>query len=241
MLITRTDPSLPKHKGLTFFLIDMKSPGVTVRPLKQMSGRAEFNEVFFTDVRIPDHQRLGEVNGGWQVVMTTLSNERLSLLNDRTVGRNLVAPLLRLAKRIPGPHGGDLTTDAGFCDRLASYYTTVAGVDHIRKRLFTTLSKGQAPGPEATIGKMTLARRLQEMAAYAMDMAGAAGLVIDAEADADMAEIQDSFFTAPGYRMGGGTEEIGKNILAERVLGLPGDVRLDKDLPFNRVVESNSP
>lgn len=234
MFLTRSDPEMPKHQGLTFFIVDMKSQGVTVRPLKQMSGRSEFNEVFFTDVRIPDHQRLGEVNGGWQVVLTTLSNERLALLNDRTVGRNLVAPLLRLAQRIAGPNGGTLAEDSGFCDRLALYHATVAGVDHIRKRIFTTLSKGQPPGAEATIGKMTLARMLQEMAAFGMDVAGNAGQVIDAATDPDLAEIQDSFFTAAGYRMGGGTEEIGKNILAERVLGLPQDIRVDKNLPFNQ-------
>jgi alkylation response protein AidB-like acyl-CoA dehydrogenase len=233
LLLTRTEPSLPKHQGLTFFMVDMKSPGVTVRPLKQMSGKSEFNEVFFTDVRIPDHQRLGEVNGGWQVVMTTLSNERLSLISDRTVGRNLVAPLLALAARVPAPGGGTLLDDSGFCDRLASYYALVAGVDHIRKRIFTSLSKGEQPGPEATIGKMTLARMLQEMAAFGMDVAGTAGQVIDASADPDLAEIQDSFFMAPGYRMGGGTEEIGKNIIAERVLGLPQDIRIDKTVAFN--------
>jgi alkylation response protein AidB-like acyl-CoA dehydrogenase len=233
MLLTRTDPERPKHQGLTFFIVHMKSPGVVVRPLKQMWGRFEFNEVFFTDVRIPDHQRLGEVNGGWQVVLTTLMNERLSLLNDRTVGRNLVGPLLRLAKRIPGPNGGTLAEDSGFCDRLASYYAAVAGVDHIRKRIFTTLAKGQPPGPEATIGKSTVARLLQEMGMFGMDIAGMAGQVMDDD-DPDLAEIQDGFFTATGYRMGGGTEEISKNILAERVLGLPQDIRIDKSLPFNQ-------
>jgi alkylation response protein AidB-like acyl-CoA dehydrogenase len=236
LLLTRSDPAVPKHRGLTFFIFDMKSPGVSVRPLKQMSGRAEFNEVFFTDLRIPDHQRLGEVNGGWQVVLTTLSNERLALIGDRTVGRNLVAPLIRLAARIPTPDGGSLLDDSAFCDRLASYYATVAGVDHIRKRIFTTLSRGVPPGAEATIGKMTLARALQEMAAFGMDIAGTAGQILDESADPDLAEIHDCFLTAPGYRMGGGTEEIGKNIIAERVLGLPQDIRVDKQVPFNRAV-----
>jgi alkylation response protein AidB-like acyl-CoA dehydrogenase len=233
LLLTRTDWSAPKHQGLTFFMLDMKSPGVTVRPLKQMSGRSEFNEVFFADVRIPDHQRLGKINGGWQVVLTTLSNERLSLIYDRTVGRNLIGPLIRLAGRIPAGDGRTLLDDSGFCDRLASYHAVVAGVDHIRKRISTSLSKDEQPGPEATIGKMTLARMLQEMAAFGMDIAGAAGQVIDQSADPDLAEIQDSLFMAPGYRMGGGTEEIGKNIIAERVLGLPQDARPDKNVPFN--------
>ncbi|HTT83791.1 MAG TPA: acyl-CoA dehydrogenase family protein [Rhizomicrobium sp.] len=230
MLITRTNPAVPKHQGLTFFILDMKSPGVEVRPLKQMWGRSEFNEVFFTDVRIPDHQRLGDIDGGWQVVLTTLSNERLALIYDRTVGRNLVAPLLRLASHIPSPEGGSLVASSGFCDRLASYYAVVAGVDHIRKRISTSLSRNERPGAEATIGKMTLARVLQEMAAFGMDIAGTAGQVADA--DPDLAEIQESFFMSAGYRMGGGTEEIGKNIIAERVLGLPQDIRVDKNTPF---------
>jgi alkylation response protein AidB-like acyl-CoA dehydrogenase len=229
LLITRTDPAKPKHKGLTAFLLPMRSPGVDVRPLKQMSGRAEFNEVFFTDARIPDRLRLGEVDGGWRVVMTTLSNERLALLADRTVGRNLVAPLLRVAARRERP----MLEDSAFCDRLASYYATVSGVEHIRQRLITTLARGGTPGPEAAIGKMTLARRLQEMAIFAIDLLGPQGAGIDPANDPDLAEIHDCFFTAPGYRMGGGTEEIAKNVVAERVLGMPPEPRLDKDTPFS--------
>ncbi|HLY55850.1 MAG TPA: acyl-CoA dehydrogenase family protein [Stellaceae bacterium] len=230
LLLARTDPARPKHQGLTAFVVPMRSVGVEVRPLKQISGRSEFNEVFFTDLRLPDRLRIGEVNGGWRVVVTTLSNERLALLSDRTVGRNLVGPLLRLAARSGGTAFLD---DTEFCARLASYYATVAGVDHIRKRLITTLAKGGAPGPEATVGKMTIARLMQEMAIFGIDLAGAAGEAID-PVDPDLAEIQDCFFTAPGYRMGGGTEEIAKNVVAERVLGLPPEPRADKDVPFNR-------
>jgi alkylation response protein AidB-like acyl-CoA dehydrogenase len=228
LLIVRTDSSRPKHKGLTYFLVDMKSPGVEVRPLKQISGRAEFNEVFFSDVRIPDDQRLGEINGGWTVAMTTLSNERLTLGGDSAVGRNLIAPLVRLASRLSGPDGRALTEDGAFRQKLASYQAVVSGMEHTSSRIITALSRGQNPGAQATIGKMILTRWLQEMSAFGMDIAGEAGAVIDAAIDQDLAEIQDCFFLAVGYRMGGGTEEIGKNIIAERVLGLPRELQPPK-------------
>jgi alkylation response protein AidB-like acyl-CoA dehydrogenase len=235
LLLVRTDPTVPKHKGLTYFLLDMKRPGVEVRPLRQISGRADFNEVFFTDVTIPDSMRLGNVGGGWAVAMTTLSNERLALTGDAAVGRNLIAPMLRLAKRTAGPAGDLLIDDVGFREKLASYYVVVAGIEHIRARITSALARGGSPGSEATIGKMTLTRMLQSIGTLGMDLAGIAGAVIDAAADPDLHEIQQGLLLAPGYRMGGGTEEIGKNIIAERVLGLPPDVRMDKDVPFNKV------
>ena len=235
LLLTRTDPSVPKHRGLTYFLLDMRTPGVEVRPLKQLGGRSEFNEVFLTDVRIPDRLRLGEVNGGWNVAITTLSNERLALTGDAAVGRNLIAPLMRLAARVSAPDGRPLIDDSGFRERLASYYVTVAGIDRIGARISTALSRGQNPGSEAAVGKMTLTRWLQAMGTFGMDLAGVAGTIVDRDGDPDLFEIQQGYFLAPGYRMGGGTEEIGKNILAERVLGLPPDIRVDKDVAFNRL------
>ena len=235
LLLTRTNPAKPKHAGLTYFLVDMRAPGVVVRPLKQLGGRSEFNEVFFTDVRIPDHRRLGEVDGGWKVAMTTLSNERLALTADAAVGRNLVAPLLRLARRTPGVDGRMLIEDAGFRERLASYYAAVTGIEHIGHRTLTALSRGENPGAEATLGKMTLTRLLQSMGEAGMDLAGVGGVVVDRDADPDLYDVQQGFFLAPGYRMGGGTEEIGKNIIAERVLGLPAEARPDKDVPFNQL------
>jgi hypothetical protein len=187
--------------------------------------------VFLTDVRISDRLRLGEVNGGWKVAITTLSNERLALTGDAAVGRNLIAPLLRLASRVPAADGRRLIDDSGFRERLASYYVTVAGIDHIGARISTALSRGQNPGSEAAIGKMTLTRWLQAMGTFGMDLAGVAGAIVDRDADPDLFEIQQGFFLAPGYRMGGGTEEIGKNILAERVLGLPPDIRVERTSP----------
>ncbi|MET0658228.1 MAG: acyl-CoA dehydrogenase family protein [Steroidobacteraceae bacterium] len=232
LLLARSDPSLPKHQGLTYFLVNMKSPGIEVRPLKQISERADFNEVFFTDVRIPDDQRLGEVNGGWNVAITTMMNERLTLLGDPSVGRDVLAHLIRIGARTAGASGTKLVDETAFREKIASYYVAIAGTQHIRARIRTALGKGIVPGPEATIGKMTTSRWLQEMAIYSMDAIGPAAEAIGAP-DEDLTEIQDAYFLAIGFRIGGGTEEIGKNIIAERILGLPQDPRPDKLVPFS--------
>ena len=235
LLLARSDPSLPKHKGLTFFIVDMKTPGIEISPLKQISGRADFNEVFFTDVRIPDSQRLGEINGGWTVALTTMMNERLSLLGDPSVSRDIIAPLIQLARRTHGMSGATLVDEASFREKLASYHVVVAGMHHVTGKIRAQLDKGLLPGPEATIGKVTMAKWLQEMAGYAMDLMGAAGQVVDLANEPELALIQESYFHVIGYRIGGGTEEIAKNIIAERLLGLPPDTRPDKDIPFSDV------
>ncbi|MDT3670179.1 MAG: acyl-CoA dehydrogenase family protein [Aromatoleum sp.] len=240
LLLARTDPSLPKHKGLTFFLVDMKTPGMEVRPLKQISGRADFNEVFFTDVRIPDSARVGEVNGGWKVALTTMMNERLTLLSDPSTCRDVLEPLIRLGKRIEGVAGGTVADESAFREKIAGYYVVIAGMRRIRARLREALGKGNDPGPEPTIGKVTVARWLQEIAAYAMDLAGPSGQAIDVEGKHDLAIIQEAYFLVIGYRIGGGTEEIAKNIIAERLLGLPQDPRPDKEVPFNQVPSGES-
>jgi acyl-CoA dehydrogenase len=234
LLLARTDPEVPKHRGLTYFLLDMHSPGVTVRPLKQLSGRSEFCEVFLDDVHIPDDMRVGPAGAGWKVALSTLSNERLVLTANAGVGRNVIGPLIRLAERIPGPDGRPLLEDGGFRDKVSSYYVAVAGIERIAQAMVTAGSDGQSPGPEATIGKFTLTRLLQEMATYGMDLAGAAAGVLDSHEDPDLRELLDGFLLAPGYRMGGGTEEIAKNIIAERVLGLPPEPNPNKHLPFSQ-------
>jgi alkylation response protein AidB-like acyl-CoA dehydrogenase len=234
LLLARTDPSLPKHKGLTYFLVDMHAPGIEVRPIKQISGRADFNEVYFTDLRIPDPQRIGEVNDGWNVAITTMMNERLTLLGDPSVGRNVLEQMIRLAVKTEGATGRPLASESAFREKIASYYAAICGIHHVRSRIRTALGKGIQPGPEATIGKLTSARLLQEMATYAMDAIGPASEVAESsEGEPDLSQIQEDYFLAIGYRMGGGTEEIGKNIIAERILGLPQDHRPDKAVPFS--------
>jgi alkylation response protein AidB-like acyl-CoA dehydrogenase len=235
LLLTRTDSTRPKHQGLTYFLLNMKSPGVEVRPLKQISGRNDFNEVFFRDVQIPDSQRMGEVNGGWQVAMTTMMNERLSLMVDSSTSRDVLAPLIRQAARTAAPSGSLLTGDSDFRDKIASYYVVIAGMTQVRGHIRMVLGRGHTPGPEATIGKVTMAKWTQEMAIYGMDMLGSASQAVDAARNPDLAALQEAYFLTVGYRIGGGTEEIAKNIISERLLGLPQESRPDKAAPFNEV------
>ena len=170
-MITRTDPNVPKHKGLTMFFLDMKSPGVEIKPIKQANGMQEFNEVFFTDVKIPDHQRLGAVGDGWNVSLTTLMNERMSIGS-------------RLATGFPEMFDfcANLMTDDGLAiddratrSKLASWAVKASGLKYTSYRAISALSKGERPGPENSIGKLVAGSMLQDIAMHAMDLQGAAG------------------------------------------------------------------
>jgi len=231
LLITRTDPTQPKHAGLTFFFVDLKSPGIEMRRIRQFSGTSDFNEVFFTDVRIPDSQRLGEVNGGWKVAMTTLQNERLAV--SEVLGPD-TEDLLRLARQVT-IDGAPAIRDAAVRERLAGWYVQTQGLKHTRARTLTSLSRGKAPGPEASIGKLVAASKLQDIASYGLDLLGMGGAVCDPALAPFEAWFQDALLYSPGRRLAGGTDEILRNIIAERVLGLPGDARVDKDVPFEKL------
>jgi alkylation response protein AidB-like acyl-CoA dehydrogenase len=232
ILVARSNPEVTKHKGLTFFFLDMHSPGIEVRRIKQISGASNFNEVYFTDLRIPDGQRLGKVGGGWGVAITTLMNERL------TSGESLRGPvfdeLLALVRRLELEDGPALA-NAAVRERLADFYVKTLGVRWTRFRTMTALSRGETPGPENSIGKLVNAAKAQDIAAFAMDLLDMGGAVADPELAPMKAAFQESLLHAPGGRIAAGTDEILKNIIAERVLGLPADVRTDKDLPFNQL------
>ncbi|ABD87752.1 acyl-CoA dehydrogenase [Rhodopseudomonas palustris] len=230
ILITRTDPSVPKHKGLTMFFLDMKSQGVEVRPIKQANGQSEFNEVYFTDVRIPDAQRLGAVNDGWTVSLTTLMNERLSIGAQITTGVPELFDYCNGLMLDDGPAIDDRAVRA----KLANWAVKASGLKYTSLRAISALSKGERPGPENSIGKLVAASMIQEVAMYALDLQGAAGVLSGPEADA-AGKFQAMLLRAPGTRVEGGTDEIMRNIIAERVLGLPGDIRVDKDVPFNQI------
>ncbi|MBB2919342.1 acyl-CoA dehydrogenase family protein [Cupriavidus alkaliphilus] len=230
LLITRTDPSKPKHGGLTAFFLDMKSPGVEVRRIRQISGTSHFCEVFFTDVRIPDAQRLGAINDGWKVALTTLMNERLAV---GEAPRPNVGDLLQLLRESE-LDGAPALRNLAVRERLADWYVKAQGLKYTRCRTMTRLSRGETPGPEASIGKVVSVSQLQEIAAFGMDLAGQAGAVMDAALSPMQGWFQNAMLYAPGSRIAGGTDEILRNIIAERVLGLPGDVRVDKDVPFNQ-------
>jgi alkylation response protein AidB-like acyl-CoA dehydrogenase len=231
ILVARSDANVPKHKGLTFFFLDMRSPGIEVRPIKQISGHSHFNEVFFTDVRIPDSQRLGPVGAGWQVSLTTLMNERLAVGDAPGPDFREIFELARRLELEDGP----AIKDAAVRDKLADWYVKTQGLKYTKFRTMTRLSRGETPGPEASIGKLVSASKLQEIAAFGMDLMGMAGVMTDEELMPANALFQQALLYSPALRIAGGSDEILRNIVAERVLGLPPDVRVDKDLPFNRL------
>lgn len=231
MLVARSDADVPKHKGLTVFWLDMKTPGVEVRPIRMMSGDNELNEVFLTDVFIPDSQRVGEVGGGWKVIISTLMNERASLGSGTGLGwRDVIA----LAKRTPSFEGTAMD-DPAFRDWLADYYVQSEAIRLNSFRTLSSLSKGEAPGPEGSAGKLLWSSTTQDMTDHALDLLGHYGLLDDPEEAMMEGAFQHRFLWAPGLRLGGGTDEIMKNIIAERVLGLPGDIRVDKTVPFRDI------
>ena len=237
ILVLRTDPNVPKHKGLTYFFVDMKSPGIEVKPIKQISGGSGFNEVYFTDVRVSDAQRLGAVGQGWQVAITTLMNERASI--GAGGGGAGFRQLFDLAQRV---HIDDRPAieDKSVRAKLADWYVQEAGLRYTGYRSLSALSRGEIPGPENSIGKYVGAAKGQDMASFAMDLLEQSGAITDPEFTVAAGLYQDAYMGAPGGRIAGGTDEIMLNILAERVLGLPQDVRVDKGIPFNEVPTGGS-
>jgi alkylation response protein AidB-like acyl-CoA dehydrogenase len=203
-----------------------------VRGIKQMSGGSDFNEVFFTGVRVKDSHRLGAVGDGWKVALTTLMHERLAV-----GGKPRHAPgyetLMKLAKGVEAPVGGPAIEAGVVRQRIAQSYINDQGIKLTQMRALSALSRGQMPGPEQSISKVVVAKTMQEMASFALDLAGGDGFVSGADADPELAKLQGSYLGAAGLRIAGGTDEILRNIIAERVLGLPGDLRPDKDKPFN--------
>jgi len=231
ILITRTDPTLPKHKGLTMFFLDMKSPGVEVRPIKQASGHSGFNEVYFTNVRIPDSQRLGKVNDGWNVSLTTLMNERFSIGARLATG---VPEFFDFASGVKLADGTPAIDDKAVRENLATWAARANGLKYTAYRAISSLSRGERPGPENSIGKLVAAPMMQDIAMYALELQGQMGAV--ARDDASPAgKLYQMLYGAIGMRIAGGTDEVMRNIIAERVLGLPGDIRVDKDAPFNQI------
>jgi len=228
ILITRTNMDAPKHKGMTMFWIDMKAPGVEVRPIHQMSGGSGFNEVFFTDLRIPDSQRLGPVDDGWKVSLVTLMNERNSVGGTMGVAWPEFMDFVRDVS--PASMG-----DAALREKIADWYVQTEGLKHIRSRTVTALSKGQTPGPESSITKVVVANQLQALAAEAVDLLDQFGVIDDPALAPAAGVFQGSFLAVAGLRIAGGSDEILRNIIAERVLGLPGDIRLDKDVAFKDI------
>lgn len=235
ILITRTDPGVAKHKGLTMFFLDMKSPGVDIRPIKQVNGQSGFNEVYFDNVRIPDSQRLGDVGDGWRVSLTTLMNERLAIGGSIATG---VPEIQELVDELPMGNGRAVDNPA-VRSKLADWHAKAAGLRNTAARSLSALSKGEIPGPENSIGKLVAGGMMQDIAKFAMDMQGPGALIVDPEIAEGNARFQAMLLRSPAVRIEGGTDQILRNIIAERVLGLPADMRADKGLPFNEIPSGN--
>ena len=232
VIVVRTDPTVPKHKGLSYFYVDMKASGVEVKPIKQLTGDSDFNEVYFNDVRVSDQQRLGEVGQGWQVSLTTLMNERAAIGGG--FGQMDVALAMAVAQKVE-IDGRPALEDASVRARLANWYVQESGLKYTGYRSLTALSRGALPGPENSIGKLVGAPKMQAMSSYLMDLLEASGAITDESLATEAGIIQRAYMGAPGLRIAGGTDEIMANIIAERVLGLPQEPRLDKGIPFNEV------
>jgi alkylation response protein AidB-like acyl-CoA dehydrogenase len=222
LLLGRSNPDVPKHRGLTMFIVPMEGDGVTVRPLRQITGAAEFNEVFLDDVRIEPGSELGGVDGGWAVALTTLMFERLAL-GGGTEGQGYGAR--RFADAIASDPSA--ARDAGVRRRLGEVAADLLSLRFSAYRLLTELERGGAPGPEAALGKVTLVRAAIE----------GCDLVADALGPDILGDAEFAYFTSflPGYKTAGGSEEILRNTVGERVLGLPPEPRLDKDVPFSEL------
>ncbi|SDN49122.1 Acyl-CoA dehydrogenase [Klenkia soli] len=231
ILLTRTDPDRPKHGGLTMFVVDMHAPGVTVRPLRQMGGQSDFNEVFFDDVRIPDTERLGEPGEGWRVALTTLLNERVAVGGGGNDLGLSVESLARLAAaKLPG-----LTAQRQVLARQAVGRAAVAalGNRYTGYRRLTAISQGGLPGPEASAGKLAGTAAAKLVADAGVRLLGDDAVFAVGTGDDEAGRWQRNQAWLPGIAIAGGTDEVLRNIIGERVLGLPPEPREDKHRPFN--------
>ena len=239
LLVTRTDPDQPKHLGLTYFVVDMTVPGVEVRPLYQITGEAEFNEVFFDDARIPDDQRVDDVGAGWRVAMTTLMNERVAI-GGNTVARG--SGTIGVAVDTWTASGSD---DAATRRELVRLWAEVEAMRLTALRATENMKAG-TPGPEGSTGKLAWADLNKEVTSFTVAMLGLDGATIpegyalepttyDTREGERAMSPQRQFLRARANSIEGGTSEIMRNIIGERVLGLPGEPRVDKDLPWKEV------
>ena len=234
IVITRTDPDVPKHKGLTMFWIDMKDPAIDVRPIHQMSGASGFNEVYFTDLRVKDSQRVGPVNDGWRVSIVTLMNERNAIGGGASYHRQI----MDLASSVATLAGSGIK-DAALREKVADWYVQAEGLRLTRLRTPDrgAVARPRRQGRRPQIGKLVTAPLMQDVANTAVELEDqfwdhCSGSRRYAPLSA---LFQATLMSAPGMRIAGGTDEIMRNIIAERVLGLPQDVRVDKDVAFKDI------
>ena len=232
ILLARTDWDQPKSKGLTMFILDMSLPGIEVRPIRQASEESHFNEVFLNEVRLPDSARLGPEGQGWKVMLSTLMQERFSL--GENFSGDLYAQIIDLARAVEW-NGRPAIAAPRVRDGIADAYIAQFGVELIVRRGMSAISRGESPGPEMAAIKLIGARAFQTAGALAVELGGAEGLIAQEDLGAEWRLPQLFWISAPGARIAGGTDEIQKNTIAERVLGLPGEIRTDRDVPFREL------
>jgi acyl-CoA dehydrogenase len=216
---------VPKHKGITYFLLDMATPGIEVRPLVEMSGEAHFNEVFFGDVRIPDANRVGDVGQGWAITQTTLMNERMAMGGLSSMLE--IDALIAFVKE----HAGEAGVDPVVRDEVARVYAMQKSLELLNARVVTKLGRGQIPTAESSVMKLALARMMSAAADVAMKAMGPKALL-------RRGFWQNEFLFAPAWHIAGGTDEVQKNVCAERVLGLPRDPHDVRNVPFEELPRS---
>ncbi len=229
-LLARTNPEAPKHQGITWFLLDMETPGIEIRPLRQMTGLSHFNEVFFDDVRLPDDCRIGDLHDGWRVAQTTLLHER-SMMGEFGAG-GIVDALIALARR--QATGG--VVDPRTRQELADICIRAETMRFIGLRLITEISQGRFPGAEASVAKLAMARLLNDAADLGVRIAGPASVVRYPDEFAN--EWWETLLAAPSLRIAGGSDEVQRNIIGERVLGLPKEPGPPRDTPFKDLLIS---
>ncbi len=237
ILLARSDPEAEKHRGITYFVVDMEAPGVEVRPLRQATGDAEFNEVYFTDVRIPDSERLGAAGDGWRGAIVTLMNERVSIgASVGPRGSGPIATAVSLWNQRPAARKDDATRD-----RLMRLWVD-AEVQRVTNLRALANSRAGTPGPEGSIAKLASAELNKRVYDLCVDLLGPEGMLYDSyemrrpeSAGGVGGTVQRMFVRSRANSIEGGTSEVMRNILGERVLGLPGDIRTDKGLPWSQV------
>lgn len=232
VIVVRTDPNVPKHKGLTYFWVDMKAPGVTVRPIRLAGGDSHVNEVFFDDVKVDDDHRMSPVGGGFAVAMATLMIERYVATDSGGFGPHL--DLFVALARDTNINGKPAIADGRIRQQIARNYAMRNGLDSITARAMAMMQAGMIPGPEGSLNKLVSVRSRQKLSELAIDLQGPDGFAFD-----DHASPKDnwtsSWINAPTGRIAGGADEMLLNTIAEKILGLPQDHRPDKGVPFNHI------
>jgi alkylation response protein AidB-like acyl-CoA dehydrogenase len=232
VIVARTDPNIPKHKGLTYFWVDMKAPGVEVRPIKLAGGDSHVNEVFFDDVKLTDAQRMSPVGGGFAVAMATLMIERYVATDSGGFGPHLDL-FIELARRME-VNGEPALADSRVRQAIARNYALRAGLESITARAMKMMEAGMEPGPEGSLNKLFSVRSRQKLSELAIDLMGPTGLAFDHHASIKE-DWTASWMNAPTGRIAGGADEMLLNTIAEKILGLPQDHRPDKGVPFNQI------